>query len=240
MIHLYPSRQLARYAALFLAFLSPAIGQDSVADANPKEQARKPQLRFVCVSSLSEDQEVILASQDEKGAWQEYGSLKLRSSLITEWLPAHTGELHLALRVTDGLKSIGRFTYPEGAQRALAVLLPDPVKKTYRADVIDPAKLKFIKGSALLINYSPLPGAVILGSLKTRVKPGERLIVKPEPEANGMYRMMVAYAEEKEKLVPCYDRYVSSNQDARDIIFLLPDPTLGLKVFSLSEFGPFE
>jgi hypothetical protein len=238
MSHGSPSRPLLKFAVLFFGLLLPALGQEP--NGNPKEQEAKPQLRFICVSSLSEDQEVILASQDEKGAWQEYGSLKLRSSLITEWLPAHTGELHLALRVSDRLKSIGRFTYPEGTKRALAVLLADPAKSTYSVDVIDPAKLKFIKGSALLVNYSSLNGAVVLGSLKTRIKPGARMIVKPIPEANGMYRMMVAYAPTDKELVPCYDRYVSDNPDARDIIFLLPDQTLGLKVFSLSEFGPFD
>jgi len=214
------------------------MGQES--DANPKEREAKPQLRIVCVTSLSEDQEVILASRDEKGAWQEYGTVKLRSSLITDWLPAHTGELHLAVRAGGELQSICRFIYPDGSKRALAVLLPAPLKKTYRADVIDTAKLKFVKGSALVLNYSPLNGLVMLGTTKTQVKPGERSIVKPKPEANGMYRMLVAYADEQKQLVPCYDRYVASNDDARDLIFLLPYPTLGLKIFSLSEYGPFE
>lgn len=234
----YPSRPLLKFAVLFFGLLVPALGQET--SANPKEREAKPQLRFICVSSLTEDQEVILASRDEKGAWQEYSTIRLRSSLITAWLPAHTGELHLALRAGGELQSICHFTYPDGSKRALTVLLPDPVKKTYSADVIDPAKLKFVKGSALVVNYSSMNGLVMLGATKIQVKPGERSVVKPSPEANGMYRMLVAYADEKKQLVPCYDRYIADNDDARDIIFLLPDPTLGLKVFSLSEFGPFE
>lgn len=95
-------------------------------------------------------------------------------------------------------------------------------------------------GAVARANASPLPGAVVLGSLKTRIKPGERMTIKPEPDANGMYRMMVAYADETKELIPCYDRYVSSNHEARDILLLLPDATLGLKVFSQSEFGPFD
>ena len=55
-----------------------------------------------------------------------------------------------------------------------------------------------------------------------------------------MYRMLAAYSGENKELIPCYDRYIPINKDARDILFLLPDPTLGLKVFSLSEFGPFD
>ena len=206
----------------------------------PKEQESKPQLRVICVASLTDDQEVILASHAENGTWQEHATLKLRSSFISDWLPAHPGELDLALREGDKLNSICHFTYPEGAKRAIVVLAPDQAKMIYRSDVIDTGKLKFVKGSTLVINYSPLSGAVILGSLKTSVKPGERIIVKAQPDANGMYRMMAAYANANKELVPCYDRYVSSNPDARDILFLLPDPTLGLKVFSLSEFGPFD
>ncbi len=238
MSHGSPSRPLLKFAILFFGLLLPAMGQEP--DANPKEREAKPQLRFICVSSLSDDQEVILASRDEKGNWQEYGTIKLRSSLITDWRPAHTGELHLAVRAGGELQSICHFIYPDGSKRALAVLLPDPLKKTYTADVIDPAKLKFVKGSALVVNYSPMNGLVMLGATKTQVKPGERSIAKPSPDANGMYRMLVAYADEKKQLVPCYDRYIGSSDEARDIIFLLPDPTLGLKVFSLSEFGPFE
>lgn len=237
MFHGYPSRPLLKFAVLLFGLLVPTMGQEP--DANPKKQEAKPQLRFICVSSLSEDQEVILASRDEKNTWQEYGTIKLRSSLITDWLPAHTGELHIALRAGGELQSICRFIYPAGSKRALAVLLPGPLKKTYRADVIDPAKLRFVKGSALLVNYSPLNGLVMLGATKTQIKPGERRIIKPSPDANGMYRMLVGYSDAEKTLVPCYDRYVGSNNDARDIIFLLPDPTLGLKVFSLSEFGPF-
>lgn len=204
------------------------------------QKEKEPQLRFICVSSLNEGQEIVVASRDEEGSWQEYANFKARPSFITGWLPADTGELHLAVRDSGDLLSIGRFTYPSATKRALAVLISDPSKMTYNVDVFDPGKLKFIKGSTLLINYSSLPGAIVLGEFKGRVKPGERMTIKPKPEANGMYRMMAAYYDTRKELIPCYDRYVSTNKEARDIIFLLPDPTLGLKVFSLSEFGPFD
>lgn len=230
--------QFLNIPAFLLGMLTIAAAKPD--PVSPDRKNGKPQLRIVCVSSLSENQEVILASRDDEGDWQERGTVELRTSFITDWLPAQVGELHLAVREEGILKSIGHFTYPEGTQKALAVLLSDPVKNRYSVDVIDTAKLKFTKGSALLVNYSSSNGAVVLGSLKTGVEPGERMIVKPIPEANGMYRMMVAYAPTDKELVPCYDRYVSNNPDARDIIFLLPDQTLGLKVFSLSEFGPFD
>lgn len=238
MFHQLLTQPFVKISAILLGLLTFAVAQTDPAPSAKKES--KPQLRVICVSSLSEDQETILASRDEEGNWQELGSFKLRSSFISGWMPANPGELHLALRGAGGLKSICRFTYPDGATRALVVLLPNPVKKGYSADVINPGKLKFTKGSTLMVNYSSIHGAVVLGSVKTRIKPGERLIVKPKPDANGMYRMMAAYSDTKNELVPCYDRYVSSNQEARDIILLLPDPAAGLKVFSLSEFGPFE
>ncbi len=182
----------------------------------------------------------MLASRGDAGQWHEHASLTLRSALISGWLPAGGGELHLARRDPARLRSICSFTFPADARRALVVLIPDAVTKGYRADVVDPAKLKFVKGSTLLVNYSSLDGAVVLGSFRTRVKPGERKILKPEPEPNGMYRIMAADAADNKELVPCYDRYVSSNRDARDVLFLLPDSTPGLRVFSLSEFGPFD
>jgi hypothetical protein len=55
-----------------------------------------------------------------------------------------------------------------------------------------------------------------------------------------MYRMLVAYPDADKKPVPCYDRYIPGNPDSRDLLFLFPDPTLGLKVFSLPMFGELE
>ena len=190
MFHHLLARPLVKISAILLGSLTLAVAQADQAPPGKKES--KPQLRIICVASLSEDQETILASRDDEGNWQEHGAFELRSSFIT-----------------------------------------------YSADVIDPGKLNFIKGSTLVVNYSALPGAVVLGAARTSIKSGERLILKPKPDANGMYRMMAAYSDSNKELVPCYDRYVSSNEEARDIILLLPDPTLGLKVFSLSEFGPF-
>jgi hypothetical protein len=219
---------------LAIAMPSPARGQA----AEKKDSA--PQLRIICVASLSEDQEVILASRDEKGVWQEYRTLKLRSPFITDWIPAKTGELHLALRGSKELVSICRFTYPNDAQRALLVLLADSAKQGYLSDVINPAKMKFAKGSTLLVNYSATSGTVMLGSRRASFKPGEHLIVKPEPEANGMFRMLVAYTGKANELVPCHDRYVPYSDKSRDLLLLFPDPVLRLRTFSLPEFGPFD
>jgi hypothetical protein len=237
MSHSLPSRPFLKFSVLFFGLLLPALAQEPA--ATPNEEEAKPQLRFICVSSLADEQEVVLASKDDKGEWLELGKVKLRSSFITERLPAKSGELHLALREAGTLRSIGKFNLG-AARRALVVLIADPPKKSYMASVIDPEKLAFAKGSVLVINFSSLPGMVLLGSKKLTANPGQREVAKPTLESNGMYRMMVAYADANMKPIPCYDRYIPGNPDSRDLLFLLPDTTLGIKVFSLPVFGEME
>jgi hypothetical protein len=238
MYHHLASNRYGKIAAVFL--MGFAFHALSPAHAQSKTKETGPLLRVICTTALIPSQEVVIASRAEDGTWQEYGSLKLRSSSISEWLPARTGSLHLALRGAGELVSICPFTYPEGEQRALLILLPDTAKKVYRGDVINPGKLKFSKGNTLLVNYSPLVGTVMLGSRRASIKPGERLVMQPGPDPNGMFRMLVAYTNDSKQLVPCYDRYVGKNADSRDILLLFPDPVLGIRTYSLPEFGPFE
>jgi hypothetical protein len=226
------------FAALFGVFLLPALGQ--APDPKPDEKKKQPLVRFICVSALTEDQKVVLASRDPEGKWLELGSLMLRSSFITEWLPAKPGELHLAVREGETLKSIGHFTYPADGRRAMAVLLPNPEKKIYDTFVVDPEKIGMVKGSVLAVNFSKQTGLLLLGTNKVSVPSGQRVVAKPTLEANGMYRLMVAYQDAQNKPVPCYDRYLVGNPDSRDMLFLFPDKTLGLRIFSLPIFGELD
>lgn len=238
MFHSFSSRSSLRLAVVFFGLLLPAMGQEPA--ANPNEREKKPQLRLICVSSLAQNQEVILASLDAKGEWLEHGKVGLRPSFITDWLPAATGKLHLVVRQEGALKSIGQFNYPANARRALVVLLADPQKKVYIANVIDPEKMKFDKGSVLIANYTSQAGMVVLGTNKLSVKAGQRVVAKPALESNGMYRMLVAYLDSERKAVPCFDRYISGDPNSRDMVFLFPDSTLGFKVFSLPMFGELD
>jgi hypothetical protein len=197
-------------------------------------------MRFLCVSSLTEDDMVILASKNEEGEWLEHGEIALRSSFITPWTKAVTGNMHITRREGEGLVSIGSFKLPENTRRSIVVLLPDPAKKRYKADLIDPTKFGFEKGMALVTNYSKVPALVMLGSRRVEVVPGGRVAARAVAGEDGMYRMVVGYQNEKKELVPCYDRYLAANPEARDILILFPDATTGLRVYSLSEFGPFE
>ena len=227
--------------AIFLAALIPTAPaqQEQQAQGNNKE-ANKPRVRLICVATHSENQKVVLATKSEEGEWRELAETELKSPHISGWIPARPGRLLLAVREAEGLVEIGSFNYPAASKRAVVVVFPHTDKGKYRTEVFDPAKLGFVKGTTLAINYSGLQGAIVLGSQKATVKPGDSKVVKARPDANGMFRMLVAYANEKKETVVCYDRYIPVNEDSRYILFLLPDPTLGLRVFSLSEFGPFE
>jgi hypothetical protein len=228
-------RSLLCLVTLFVS----ASGQQVTPPA-PDEKKSQPRLRLICVECLEQDQQVGLATRDEKGEWRELGKAGIRSSFISDWMPASAGELHLTVPGTGGPQSICKFTYPEGARRALVVLIPDKGAKVYRPVVYDPDKLAFAKGSVLVANFSSRSGMVVFGTKRVTVKPGDRSVVKPTPEPNGMYRMLVAYEDENGKPVPCYDRYVQENTNSRDLLFLIPDAALGLKAFSLPIFGAFD
>ena len=134
--HPFPQSVL-RFAAILFACLSPSL-------AGGKDD--KPLLRFVCASSLEEDQEVILASRDADGTWKELETTKLRKSLITDWFPAQPGELHLAVREDAGLKSLCIFTCPKGSRRTLVALTANEKDKVYEAHAIDPKQAQFESG----------------------------------------------------------------------------------------------
>jgi len=106
--------------------------------------------------------------------------------------------------------------------------------------VINPAELKFQKGKALILNYSKILAVVKLGGNEKTVKPGEQLVANITPNSKRMYRMLVGYLNEEKKVVACYDRFLSANPDTRKFFMLFSDPDMGLRVFSLSEFGPFK
>ena len=197
-------------------------------------------MRILCVSCLTENEKLVVASKNEEGEWIEHEEFELRSSFITSWMKAAEGNVYLARRGVNGLVSICSLKIPDSTGRFVVILLPDTAKKVYYANVINPEKLEFRKGMSLVTNYSKLPALVMLGKKRTEVMPGKQVTARAVAGKDGMYRMLVGYQDESKELIPCYDRYVSANPDARDFLLLFPDATTGLKVFSLSEFGPFE
>jgi hypothetical protein len=235
MSHWFPSRSFLTFSALFVAFLSPVLGQKSGSKSDEKKS--KPQLRLICATSLAEEQEIVLASSDENGALVELGSATLRPSLVSDWLPAKVGDLHLALREDKTLKSIGHFQYPADTARALVVLVANVEKNTYEATFVDPEKTGFIKGSVLIINFSQRHSLVSLGNKEEKVEAGQQVLAKPTLDENAMYPLVASYLDADAKTVSCYDRLVSGNPNSCGMLFLLPDETVGLRVLSLAIFG---
>ncbi len=234
----FRSLPLLASAAIALAGLCHAEPE-----AGSKPEARKdkgPMLRFIIVSCPEDQGPLRIMSKNDEGEWRQHAEFEARPSFITDWMPVIAGRLHLTVSSPEQPVPVGSLTYPADTRRAIAVLFHDPKKKQYRAEVIDPAKAGFRKGSTLIANYSRQAGAVSLGDGLMRVDPGGRRVATPRTDANGMYRMVASYARPGEEPVLCYDRFVAANPDARDIMFLLPDRTLGMRVFRLSEFGPFE
>lgn len=229
------SRSFLAFSALFLAFLSPALGQKSGSKSDGKKS--KHQLRLICATSLAEDQEIVLASSDKKGNLVKLATAALRPSLVSEWLPAEVGDLHLAVREEKTLKSIGHFQYPANTAHALVVLTANVEKNTYEATVVEPEKSGFTKGSVLIINFSPRNGLVSLGSTENKVEAGQQVLAKPTLDGNGMYPLVASYLDADAKAVSCYDRLVSGNPNSRNMLFLLPDETVGLRVLSITIFG---
>jgi hypothetical protein len=196
-----------------------------------------PKVRLIFLSSLAEDDKLVLASPGEDGEWKEHGELTARPSFITEWFQVSTGEVHLTRRTPEGLASKGRLLIPAGGRNLVAIIQADPKAGTYLSKVIDPSKIGLARGSTLLMNLSAKKAMVILGKTKVTVEPGATVVSKAVLEANGMYRMLVGYNDAERGLVASYDRYVSGNAGAREFLFLIPDENLGLRVLSLPEFG---
>lgn len=241
---MYRPARIIALACCVPFFVGLPLATDLRAQDAPAGEAKKPSgpmMRFICVKSLEEDEELIIASKTEDGEWLEHDTLRLRSSFITDWVKARSGvTMHLARRNGDKLDSICSFRLGEKMKRPVVVLLPDARKNVYVPNVIDPAKLGFKKGTSLVTNYSNVPAMVMLGNKRTQVMPGKQVAERAVAGADGMYRLLVGYQDSNKQLVPCYDRYVPANPDARDFLLLFPDTTTGLKVYSLSEFGPFE
>lgn len=206
--------------------------------------AEKPQgvlVRLLCTQSLSgEEEQVTFATKTQDDKWIEHGETDIRSPFITEWIKLPPGILHLIRKKKDVVTSLGSFTIPEKQARTIIVLLPDMKKKIYHAQLIDPSKLGFQKGKVLVINYGNVQASIKMGKTMMTANPGQQIVEKIDADADGMYRLVIAYQDKDKKLVPCYDHFLSSNPQTRKFILLFPDQNTGLRAMNLSEFGPFE
>jgi hypothetical protein len=227
-IHI-PLPAMMMAAAVFMGVQTvPAQGADT-----------KPMLRIICATSVGEGQEIVLATKSEDGKWNELAATELRAPMVSEWLPSQAGEIHIMVKQNGSLESIGHFTHPAGASHALVILTADETAKIYRAYAVDPGKDGFEATNSLIINASKVTGTVSLDTKTVEVEAGRHLVAKPVMDENGGYRLMVQYPDPQGEKQLCYDRQVIANAKSRNIIVLLPDPSVNLRVISLPEFGPF-
>lgn len=233
-------RRVFRRLTIIAAMVSPVIClAQPERDSLGKIEA--VMVRMLCVQSLTDkEEEAVLATKAEDEKWIEHGTVTLRSPFIGPWLLAPRGTTHLVRKDLGETVSLGSFLIPENNKRSIVLLFPDTVKNVYRTQVIDPGNLGFQKGKALIANYANVPAMVQMGKTSVTVNPGKQVVAAIDADKEGMYRMMVAHLDKDQKIVPCYDRFISSNPQTRKFILLLPDPKTGLRAMSLSEFGPFE
>jgi hypothetical protein len=236
---------ILRYAAscslfILLTLFLPEASHAQTAPA-PEKKEEGAKVRIVCVQSLnSKDEKITLAQKTEDGKWIESGDYTLRSSFISDWFRVPLGLNHIVRKNAAELTSIGSFTISPTMKGAIVILLPDMAKKVYRVQLIDPAKLEFRKGKALIVNYSNIPALVNMGKQTNTVAPGQQLVETITADADGMHPMLIGHLDKDKKTVLCYDRRVSSNPNTRSFILLFPDPDTALRAMTLSEFGPFE
>jgi hypothetical protein len=228
------SRFFLSVAAVSIGLLLPSFGK------KPGKKEEEPSLRIVCVSTIAEDQEVVLATKDEDGKLKEHATTQLRSSSITDKLPAMAGDLHLALKEDKGLKSLCQFTCPAGASRLLVVLRTNAANDAYEAHVVNLNEAGFEKSTMLMVNFSTSAALVQLGADEHKLEAGQQMVAKQTPGESDKYRLQAFRLEPDGKSVLCYDRFFSSNPNTRGMLFLLPDKSRGIKVFTLPIFGDFD
>lgn len=234
-------RNAASCSLFILATLFLAEKSYAQAAPAPEKKEEGAMVRIVCVQTLTgKDEAITLAQKKEDGKWIESGELTLSSSFITEWIRVPVGLNDIVRKNAAELTSIGSFTISPTMKRAILILLPDVEKKVYRVQTIDPAKLEFRKGKALIVNYSKIPALVKMGKQTNTVASGQQVVETITADANGMYPMLIGHLDKDNNTVLCYDHRVSSNPSTRTFILLFSDPDTGLRAMTLSEFGPFE
>lgn len=228
---------LAVLAMLFL----PKSAHAQTETPAPEKKEQGAMVRIICVQTLSgKDEKITLAKQTEDGKWIEFGDLELHSSFVTDWVRVPAGLNHLASKNGAELTSLGSFTISPTIKKAILILLPDVKKKVYHVQLIDPAKLEFLKGKALVVNYASIPALISMGKQSKTVDPGQQFVETITADKDGMNPMRIGYQDKDKKTVLCYDRRVTFNPNTRTFILLFPDPDTGLRALTLSEFGPFE
>jgi hypothetical protein len=201
--------------------------------------AEDRRLLVICISALAEDSIVEVATKNTKGDWHEHARLALRSSLVGDWISVGTGEIHILSNQDGAEKSIGSFTFPENASRALVILTADTEAGKYRIHAVDARIQGFAKGSTLILNLSEVNAMVALGATDAKVEAGKHHVAVVSGVENDSYRLTVSHDIDGQPTL-CYDRQRVTNPNCRNILVLMTDINTGLRVEGLTLFGEMD
>jgi len=228
MTMILPFKPILRIICLLAGFL-PLAG---LADNDAR-------FRLICVTALAEDSKVVLATRNKDGQWQQHGRISLRSSLVSDWIPAGKGEIHILSNDGGGLKSIGSFTFPEKTSSALVALNADTEAGTYQTRAVNARTEGFAKGSTLILNLSEESATVALGSTEAKVEAGKDHVATPSGDEEGSFRLTVSRDIDGQPTL-CYDRQRVANPNSRNLLVLIPDEHTGIRVEGLPLFGEMD
>lgn len=236
-----PRHAASRFLVILAALFMPETGRAQT-ETSPGKKVEGAMVRIVCVRTLSggKEEEITLANKKEDGEWSVSGDLTLRSPGITGWLRVPHGTNNIVRKEADGFVSLGSFNISPDMKGTILILIPEPVKKSYRLQVVDPAKLQFRKGKALVMNYSTIPASLNMGKETKILAPGQQFVATIRTDRDGMHPMLIGYHDKDRNFSVCYDRRISSNPNTRTFILIFPDPETGLHAMTFTEFGPFE
>jgi hypothetical protein len=217
-----------------------AFGQQGAMAQADEDKKSKQQIRLIFLSCPEDTGELKLVSMKEDETWVVHHELKPRSPFISDWIEVPAGSLFLAEQHNEKTSRVVTITLRPGIPRAIALLKPSGKGRTYSVEILDPSKLDFKPGTTLVANFSQHTTGVALGKNKLSLKPGERKVMEPAAESNGMYRAMVGYIDDEGRQLLTYDRYVKRSNQGRQFLLLMPDELQGIRVFPLVEFGLFD
>lgn len=235
------SRAFCLALAILATILLSATGIAQTDGSLEKKKEEGPMIRVLCIQTLTENEEqAVLATKTEDDKWIEHGSITLRTPFISEWLRVSPGMTHLARKEGGEIKSFGSFFIPPNGKRLVVILVPDKKNNIYRTQTVDPGSLGFSRGKALVLNYGQVPALVKLGRKQISVPVGKQIVMDVDGNEDGMYRLLVGHQDKDGKIIPCYDKFVSSKANTRKFILLFPKSGSGLRAMTISEFGPFD
>ena len=180
-----------RFRIFLLVIHVLAFGQQATMAQADEETKSKQQIRLIFLSCPEDTGELKLVSRKEDETWVVHHELKPRAPFISDWIDVPAGTLFLAEQRNDKTSRVGAITLRPSIPRTIALLKSSGKGRSYAVEILDPSKLAFKQGTTLVANFSQHTTGVALGKNKLSLKPGERKVMVPATESNGMYLSLI-------------------------------------------------